>query len=159
MRLAYSSAQDAKDFAVVRHRRGTGLHCISTPQPRTPVVVFLPLSAPVVREPLEFGQLPAPVGPLQLHARAPWLPVVWIARAYGSTAVDRLAAVACGFDRGGVGSNRELGVCHSAIPRTDRRAGLPRRHDSELAWRHPRLRTRFRAGPRSGVPTHIRAVC
>src|SRR5919112_4454170 len=39
-----------------------------------------------------------------------------------------------------VGSGRELGVCHSAIPRTDGRAWLPRRHDSELAWRHPRLR-------------------
>src|SRR5215217_6746457 len=159
MRLAYSSAQDAKDFAVARHRRGTGRHCISTPQPRTPVVVFLLLPAPVVRGSLEFGQLPAPVGPLQLHARSPRLPVVWIARAYRSTAVSRLAAVARGFDRGGVGSNREFGVRHSAIPRTDRRAWLPRRHGSKLAWRHPRLRSRFRAGPPSRVPTHFRAVC
>src|SRR5215208_3423119 len=116
MRLAYASAQDAKDFAVARHRRGTGRHCISTPHPRTPVVVFLPLPAPVVRGSLEFGQLPAPVGPLQFHAHAPRLPVVWIARAYGSTAVGRLAVMACRFDRGGVGSTRELGVCHSAIP-------------------------------------------
>src|SRR5215213_6887063 len=159
MRLAYSSAQDAKDFAVARHRRGTGRHCISTPHPRTPVVVFLPLPAPVVRGSLEFGQLPAPVGPLQLYARAPRLPAVWTTRAYRSTTVGSVAAVACSFDRGGVGSTRELGVRHSAIPRTDGRAWLPRRHDSKFAWRHPRLRTRVRCGPPSRVSAHFRAFC
>jgi hypothetical protein len=103
MTIAYSSAQDAKDFAVACHCRGPGWQCICTPQPRTPVVVFLSLPARVVQGSLEFGQLPAPVGPLQLHARAPRLPVVWIARACGSTVVGRLAAVACSFDRGGGG--------------------------------------------------------
>jgi hypothetical protein len=159
MTIAYSSAQDAKGIAMARHRRGPGWNSINTPQPRTPVVAFLPPPARVVRGPLEFGQLPARVRRLQLYARTPRLPVVWIARAYGSMSVGRLAAVACSFDRGGVGSDRELGVRHSAIPRTDRRARLPRRHDSKLPWRHPRLRTRIRAGPPSRVPTHFRAVC
>src|SRR3712207_8453703 len=52
-----------------------------------------------------------------------------------TTLFRSLAAVACSFDRGGVGSTREIGVRHSAIPRTDGGAGLPRRHDSKLAWR------------------------
>src|SRR5215208_855150 len=159
MPITYPAERDAKGIAVARHRRGPDWHCMGTPQPRTAVVVFLPLPAPVVRGPLEFGQLPAPVGPLQLYACAPRLPVVWIALAYGSTAVGRLATVACSFDRGGVGSTRELGVCHSAIPRTDSGAGLLWRHDSKLPWRHFRLRTRIRAGPPSRVPTHFRAVC
>ena len=41
------------------------------------MVVFLRLPARVVRGSLEFGQLPAPVGPLQLYARATRLSAVW----------------------------------------------------------------------------------
>src|SRR5215204_3138330 len=108
---------------------------------------------------LELGQLPAPVGPIQLHAPAPRLPIVWIACADRPTAVGRLAAVACSFDRGCVGSNRELGVRYSAIPGTDRRARLPRRHDRELAWGHPRLRARVHDGQPSRLSSHSRAVC
>src|SRR5215217_1978924 len=157
--FTYPAEQDAKSIALARNHRGPGWHRIPAPQSRSPVVVFLPLPAPVVRGSLESGQLPAPVGPLQLYARAPRLPAVWIGRAYRSTAVGRVAAVACSFDRGGVGSTRELGVRHSAIPRTDGRAWLPRRHDSKLAWRHPRLRTRVCCGPPSRVPAHFRAIC
>ena len=64
---------------MARHRRAPGRHLISTPQPRSPVVVFLSLPARVVRRSLEFGQLPTPVGPLQFYAPAPRLPAVWIA--------------------------------------------------------------------------------
>src|SRR5215213_6010831 len=108
---------------------------------------------------LELGQLPAPVGPIQLHAPAPWGPAMWSAHAYRSTAVGALAVVACSFDRGGVGSDRELGVRYSTIPRTDSRARLPRRHDRELARRHPRLRSRVHDGPPSRIPLLFRGVC
>src|SRR5215217_7000677 len=159
MTIPYSSVQDAKDFDVARPRRGTCRHCISTPQPRTPVEVFLCLPDPVVRGPLELRQLPAPVGPLQLYAPSPRLPIVWIACADRPTAVGGLAVVACSFDRGCVGSGGKLRVRHSAIPRADSRAWLPRRHDSELAWRHRRLRARVHDGPPSRIPSYARAVC
>src|SRR5215216_2580602 len=76
--FTYPAEQDAKSIALARNHRGPGWHRIPAPQSRSPVVVFLPLPAPVVRGSLEFGQLPAPVGPLQLYARAPRLPAVWI---------------------------------------------------------------------------------
>src|SRR3712207_369581 len=103
MPITYPAAQDAKSIAVVRHRSGPSWHRIPAPQPRTPVVVFLPPPSYMGGRSLELGQLPASVGSVQLHAPAPRLPVVWIARAYRSTVVGGLAAVACGLDRGGVG--------------------------------------------------------
>jgi hypothetical protein len=41
MAITYSAEQDEESFALTRHRRGPDWHCISTPQPRTVVVVFL----------------------------------------------------------------------------------------------------------------------
>src|SRR5215204_2062407 len=157
--ITYSSEQDEEILALVRHRPRVDRRGVAAPRPGKVVVVFVWLPASVVWRSLEFGQLPAPVGPVQFHAPAPRLPIVWIACADCPTAVGRLAAVACSFDRGCVGGDRELGVRYSAMPRTDRRARLPRRHDSELAWGHPRLRARVHDGPPSRISSHSRAVC
>src|SRR3712207_5188310 len=104
--IAYSAAEDAKGIAAARHRRGPGCRRLPTPSPRTPVV----------GRPLEFGQLSAPVGPIQLHPRPPRICVVRVTGFHGPTPVDGLAALVCGLDRGAVGGSRELGVRYSTVP-------------------------------------------
>src|SRR5215203_943280 len=156
--ITYSSEQDEEILALVRHRPRVDRHGVAAPRPGKVVVVFVWLPASVVWRPLEFGQLPASVGPVQLHAPAPRLSAVRFACIGRPEAVGSLAIVARCLDRSGVGSDRELRVRHPALPSRDGRARLSRRHHSELAWRPPRLRAGVLTGAATRIPAHFRAI-
>ena len=106
-----------KCLAVNRYRRHFGGCYLSTALPGTPVAVFLRAILLVGRPGPKYQYFPAPVRSLQLHARVARGRLFLATNVVRAAPVVVLAALASGRGRGGVGSDRELGLRCSEVPR------------------------------------------